>query len=217
MDSAPQTTNCASSPKDFPASVKATFRYGLAFWFYMAPCRFCGSRGYDLTHQNCYLSLMSATSERLCLAFQGEAPIRYQSHPPLESSRPTLADVQSSILIPLEAFACIHLNDSNAAMREVVMRMRGDYCLVVESPAEKAPLGYLHKRRLLVELLTGNRSDIRRLVAIAPNISASFDTEQALQMLASKNASAGLLCDSAGAAIGLFTRESLLCTRKSMC
>ena len=125
---------------------------------------------------------------------------------PLSSSRSRLEGVQPPILIPIDALACINLSDSNAAMREVVMHMhmRGDYCLVFEARADRVPLGYVYKRQLIVELLTGNRPDIRRLVAVAPKITSSLPAEQAVKVLAST--SVGLLCDADGAIIGLLTR-----------
>jgi CBS domain containing-hemolysin-like protein len=81
---------------------------------------------------------------------------------------------------------------------------------VFASPDDGFPLGYVARKRLAVELLTGNRPDILRLVTIAPCLPISISVNEALRVLVRKQAQLGVLCNSEGAAIGLCSREILL-------
>jgi CBS domain containing-hemolysin-like protein len=84
------------------------------------------------------------------------------------------------------------------------------YLLVFGKPGDAFPLGYAAKKLLTVELLTGNRPDVLRLVSIAPCLPVSISHGEALRVLARKHAQLGVLCDLEGTATGLCTRESLL-------
>jgi len=121
-----------------------------------------------------------------------------------------LADLLSLILSPLNQFGRINLSDTRDAMRDAVMGMQPAYCLVFNSPDDTFPLGYAAKKQLAVELLTGNRPDVLRLVTITPCFPISVGIDEALRTLTRKHAQLGVLCDLSGAAIGLCTRESLL-------
>jgi CBS domain containing-hemolysin-like protein len=121
-----------------------------------------------------------------------------------------LAHLLALILTPLNQFGRIHLSDTRDAMRDAVMRMQPGYCLVFSSPDDTFPLGYAAKKQLAVELLTGNRPDVLRLVTITPCFPISVGIDEALRTLTRKHAQLGVLCDLSGAAIGLCTRESLL-------
>jgi CBS domain containing-hemolysin-like protein len=157
---------------------------------------------------------MTTTSEPPSRAFPSEAnqycEILSLSDQARPSDRP-LTVLLSTITTPLNQFERIHVGDTFDVMRDAVMRLQRDYCLVFASPDDGFPLGYVARKRLAVELLTGNRPDILRLVTIAPCLPISISVNEALRVLVRKHAQLGVLCNREGAAIGLCTREILLC------
>lgn len=157
---------------------------------------------------------MTTTSEPPSRAFPSETNRYCEILPPSAQACPSvrpLAVLLSTITTPLKQFERIHLGDTCDVMRDTVMRMQGDYCLVFASPDDSFPLGYVARKRLAVELLTGNRPDVLRLVSIAPCLPISISVGEALRVLVRKQAQLGVLCDREGAAIGLCSREVLLC------
>lgn len=94
-------------------------------------------------------------------------------------------------------------------MRATVMHSASGYLLVFSSAEEAFPLGYVHRAALAIELLTGNRADVHRLVTLTPYLPISISLGEALRLLGRKQAELGILCDLQGTALGCCTRECL--------
>ena len=94
-------------------------------------------------------------------------------------------------------------------MRAAVMHSPPGYLMVFASGEEDFPLGYVHSTPLAIELLTGNRADVQRLVTLTPCLPVSISLGEALRLLDRKQAELGILCDLQGAALGCYTRERL--------
>lgn len=155
---------------------------------------------------------MTTSSEPPSPAFTNEAGLHSeQPSTTAQAGRSTLplATLLSSITTPLNRFERVYLSDSREVMRDAVMHMQHLYCLVFASPGDAFPLGYVARKALVVELLTGNRPDVLRLVTIFPCLPVSISVDEALRVLIRKHAELGVLCGLDGAAIGLCGRESL--------
>ena len=94
-------------------------------------------------------------------------------------------------------------------MRATVMHSAPGYLLVFSSAEEDFPLGYVHRAALAIELLTGNRADVQRLVTLTPCLPVSISLDEALRQLNRKQAELGILCDQQGTPLGACTRECL--------
>lgn len=94
-------------------------------------------------------------------------------------------------------------------MRATVMHSAPGYLLVFSSAEEAFPLGYVHRAALAIELLTGNRADVHRLVTLTPCLPVSIGLDEALRQLNRKQTELGILCDQQGTPLGACTRECL--------
>lgn|SRR3990167_442531 len=142
-----------------------------------------------------------------------EPPSR--SFPPLDCpdrSVQPLADVLSTILIPLGHFGRIDLASAHDIMGNALTSNLNGYFLAFRTPEETFPLGYVLRTQLAGELLKGNRADVQALVTIAPCLPVPISLGEALRILRGKHAELGILCDLNGAAIGCCTSESLQCS-----
>lgn len=152
---------------------------------------------------------MPASSEPPSRRFPNPESLRSQPPSPADRSALPLGNLLPALLIPLEHFPRIDLDSTRAAMRAAVMHSPPGYLLVFASAEEDFPLGYVHRTPLAIELLTGNRADVQRLVTLTPCLPISISLGEALRLLGRKQAELGILCDLKGAALGCCTRECL--------
>lgn len=134
---------------------------------------------------------------------------------PAEDSLRPLRELPASILIPLDSLERIHLTDSRELMRASIMRARLDLLLVYGTPQDRYPQGAVARRSLAIELLTGNRPDIPRLVSPIACLPDTFLLDEALRELTHQKAQFCVICAPDGEAIGLCSREGLLLMKPS--
>ena len=152
---------------------------------------------------------MPALSEPPSRCFPQKESLQKPLPSPVDRSALPLGNLLPALLTPLEHFPRIDLDSTRAAMRTAVMHSAHSYLLVFRSSEEDFPLGYVHRTPLAIELLTGNRADVQRLVTLTPCLPISISLGEALRLLDRKQAELGILCDLQGAALGCCTRECL--------
>jgi CBS domain containing-hemolysin-like protein len=104
----------------------------------------------------------------------------------------------------------LNLDDSMARIQQTLLESAHSRLLVCRGDAEDEPLGYVHKKELFKQLLSGNQTDIESLVRAPLNLPDSASVLSALEQMRQASTHVAFVVNEFGGFEGLLTLTDIL-------
>ncbi|MDT4851935.1 hypothetical protein FQZ97_861450 [compost metagenome] len=104
----------------------------------------------------------------------------------------------------------IDLGEPRDGIRDALLRSPHSRLLVIRGGDVDEPLGYVHKKELLRELLQGEEPDIEQLLRIPPNLPESASVLSALEEMRKASTHVAFVVNEFGGFEGLLTMTDIL-------
>ncbi|WP_137822236.1 hypothetical protein [Pseudomonas sp. D(2018)] len=109
-----------------------------------------------------------------------------------------------SVMTDVSSLEAIDISISYESMRQIIMQSQHSCLVVLDGTSAGSPRGYILKKQLAIELLTGNRPNLERLIVFGPSFAADVSLAEAASGLAASDAHLGSVL-SEGRLIGIVT------------
>ncbi|WP_268796572.1 TerC family protein [Pseudomonas huanghezhanensis] len=115
-----------------------------------------------------------------------------------------------SVMTVRNDIACIDVTDAPEVIRQQLMSSSYSRLPLIRAGRIEEPLGFLHKKELLNELLAGNQPDVEHLSRKAINLLDSFSILNALEQMRAESTHVAFVVNEFGDFTGMLTMTDIL-------